>query len=78
MLQVNPSEALRWLQRIFCKKNSACFRNPGEQDGAVLPMGSSADVLATSNPDIEEEEEVDTPVYEKYDTLLHGNTRSRK
>ncbi|XP_049784125.1 zygotic DNA replication licensing factor mcm3 [Schistocerca serialis cubense] len=54
------------------------YRNPGEQDGAVLPMGSAADLLATNNPDVEEEDDSNAPIYEKYDALLHGNTRSRK
>ena len=45
---------------------------------SVLPMGSSVDMLATRDPDAEEEEEEDTPIYEKYDHLLHGATRSKK
>ncbi|XP_068081318.1 DNA replication licensing factor Mcm3 [Anabrus simplex] len=53
------------------------YRNPGEQEGEVLPMGSAADMLATQNPDVEEEDDTKTPVFEKYDALLHGNTRSR-
>lgn len=51
------------------------YRNPLEQDGEVLPMGSNVDMLSTMNPD--EEDEKETPVYEKYDALLHGSSRHR-
>jgi hypothetical protein len=54
------------------------FRNPGEQDGEALPMGSSVDMLSTLNPDLEEADSLNTPIYEKYDSLLHGGTRNRK
>jgi len=49
--------------------------NPGEQDGAVLPMESSVDKLSTLAPNAEED--VDSEMYEKYDPLLHGKMRSR-
>ncbi|GFO12882.1 DNA helicase [Plakobranchus ocellatus] len=49
------------------------FRAAGEQDGDVLPMGSSAFMLATQDPDAENEENLETPVYEKRDTFLHGS-----
>lgn len=48
-----------------------------EQDGEVIPMSSSVDMLSTHNPDLEHTEK-ETPMYEKYDALLHGNTRKRK
>lgn len=52
------------------------YRNPKEQDGDVLPMGVSAvDMLSTINPDTLEDKE--TPMYEKYDPLLHGASRKR-
>jgi len=54
------------------------FRDPREQDGEVLPMGSSVEMLSTQNPDLEQGENVNTPIYEKYDPLLHGGTRTRK
>ncbi|KAG1669231.1 DNA replication licensing factor MCM3 [Nymphon striatum] len=55
------------------------YRNPGEQDGDALPFGGSANMLATKDPDMEKNnEEEDTPIYEKYDALLHGNARTRK
>ncbi|KAG5886368.1 hypothetical protein JTB14_034902 [Gonioctena quinquepunctata] len=52
------------------------YRNPLEQDGEVLPMGSSVDKWSTLHPD-ELEGEKQTPVYEKYDALLHGSSRKR-
>lgn len=55
-----------------------CFRDPREQDGEVLPMGSSVEMLSTQNPDLVLGENVNTPIYEKYDPLLHGGTRTRK
>ncbi|CAH1772733.1 unnamed protein product [Owenia fusiformis] len=55
------------------------YRGAGEQDGEVLPMGSSVDLLTTANMEDEEEnEDVETPIYEKFDNLLHGATRSKK
>ncbi|XP_066245196.1 DNA replication licensing factor Mcm3 isoform X2 [Euwallacea similis] len=51
------------------------YRNPLEQDGEVLPMGSAVDIFSTTNPDEDELRQV--PVYEKYDALLHGNSRKR-
>jgi len=49
------------------------YRNPKEQDGEVLAWGdSTVDMLTTFNPEHEDKE---TPVYEKYDPLLHGATR---
>lgn len=52
------------------------FRNPAEQDGDVLPMGSSVDMLSTHDPDTEDVDK-ETPMYEKYDQLLHGQSRKR-
>ncbi|KAG6462321.1 hypothetical protein O3G_MSEX013183 [Manduca sexta] len=54
------------------------YRNPKEQDGEVLPMGSTVEMLSTENPDVDETEESSESIYEKYDPLLHGNTRSKK
>ncbi|XP_073952705.1 DNA replication licensing factor Mcm3-like [Choristoneura fumiferana] len=54
------------------------YRNPKEQDGEVLPMGSSVEMLSTDNPDNDEVEDTAESIYEKYDPLLHGNTRSKK
>lgn len=52
------------------------YRNPLEQDGEVLPMTSKADMLSTQNPDLVENEK-ETPIYEKYDALLHGGSRKK-
>ncbi|KAF2896331.1 hypothetical protein ILUMI_09838 [Ignelater luminosus] len=52
------------------------YRNPTEQDGEVLPMGSNVDTLSTQNPDISEDDK-ETQMYEKYDPLLHGGSRKR-
>ncbi|KAL0274617.1 UNVERIFIED_CONTAM: hypothetical protein PYX00_002708 [Menopon gallinae] len=53
------------------------YRNPNEQDGDVLPMGSSVDIFSTHTVDDDDKSE-DNDVFEKYDPLLHGATRSRK
>lgn len=52
------------------------FRNPLEQDGEVLPMSASVDMLSTMNPD-EEQDERPTDIYETYNALLHGKSRKR-
>lgn len=49
------------------------YRNPKEQDGEVLVCGNNTvDMLTTFNPDLDDKE---TPVYEKFDPLLHGSSR---
>ncbi|GJQ82031.1 Mcm3 [Trypoxylus dichotomus] len=52
------------------------YRNPREQDGEVLPMSSSVDLLTTHRPELNDTEK-ETPMYEKYDPLLHGGSRKR-
>ncbi|XP_014665851.1 PREDICTED: zygotic DNA replication licensing factor mcm3-like [Priapulus caudatus] len=54
------------------------YRGANEQDGDVLEMGGVADLLTTQDLDAEGEEDEDTPVYEKYDAMLHGKSRSRR
>merc|ERR1719481_355618 len=55
------------------------YRSPNEQDGQVLSIAADAEVLTTK--DLSESaqtgEEGDTPIYEKYDALLHGNSRKK-
>lgn len=51
-------------------------RNPNEQDGEVLPMGSTVDMLSTHNPAVLDNNK-EVPMYEKYDPLLHGASRKR-
>lgn len=41
-------------------------------------MGSSVEMLSTQNPDLVQGENVNTPIYVKYDPLLHGGTWTRK
>ncbi|XP_076457176.1 zygotic DNA replication licensing factor mcm3-like [Babylonia areolata] len=53
------------------------YRAAGEQDGDVLAMGSNSSVLATQDPDTEEREQTETPIYEKYDHMLHGASRKK-
>lgn len=52
------------------------YRRPGEQDGEILPIESSVDYLSTNVQEEESNYEC-TTVYEKYDPLLHGNSRSK-
>lgn len=53
------------------------YRNPKEQDGEILQMGENyADLLCTVNLNAENNVK-EVAVYEKYDPLLHGESRSR-
>ncbi|KAI1289733.1 DNA replication licensing factor Mcm3 [Halotydeus destructor] len=49
------------------------YRSPNEQDGEPLPIVTSADFLTTKDLDNIEEDDQETPIYEKYNNLLHGN-----
>lgn len=54
------------------------YRLPGEQDGDVLSVDKSADMLATTDPDEEilsKDNSGKTVIYEKHDNLLHGSKR---
>jgi len=53
------------------------YRNPREQDGQVLMTDAEAEVLSTMDVTESNDEDGDTPVYEKYDALLHGNSRKK-
>ncbi|KAK2718992.1 hypothetical protein QYM36_006118 [Artemia franciscana] len=53
------------------------FRSHNEPEGAVLPMSSTVDLLSTGNLESPDNQEDETPIYEKYDPLLHGATRSK-
>lgn len=56
------------------------FRSPNEQDGEALAMGLGVELLSTDDPaqqNSEQEGAEDTPIYEKYDALLHGSSRSK-
>jgi hypothetical protein len=43
----------------------------------ALPIISDAEFLSTKNPDAIDGDDNETPIYEKYDNLLHGS-RNRK
>lgn len=57
------------------------YRNPREQDGQVLCIEADADVLTTrdltESGEGGEGEDGETPIYEKYDALLHGSSRKK-
>merc|ERR1719234_2272515 len=53
------------------------YRNPQEQDGQVLSIAADAEVLTTKDLNDHADEEGETPIYEKYDALLHGNSRKK-
>lgn len=48
------------------------YRDPKEQDGEALPMGSGVDILSTRNLEIDENDPSKTRMFEKYEPLLHG------
>ncbi|XP_014290776.1 DNA replication licensing factor Mcm3 [Halyomorpha halys] len=52
------------------------YRSPQEQDGEVLAIETTVDYLTTNGQE-EDYSNEDTPVFEKYDPLLHGNSRSK-
>ncbi|RXG57725.1 putative MCM-type protein [Armadillidium vulgare] len=52
------------------------FRAANEQDGDILPFGPNIDVLSTNKFKDNDEEET-TEIYEKYDAMLHGKSRSK-
>ncbi|XP_076046418.1 zygotic DNA replication licensing factor mcm3-like isoform X2 [Oratosquilla oratoria] len=54
------------------------YRAAHEQDGEALPMGLGIDLLSTDSPDVANDDDEETPIYEKYDALLHGGLRSKK
>lgn len=44
---------------------------------SVLPFGSDVDILATSDPNVDKEDEGETPIYDKYDKRLHGENKGK-
>jgi DNA replication licensing factor MCM3 len=54
------------------------YRTPGEQDGEALPLANTLDLLATRDPDADDENDDETPVYEKFDPLLHRDHGKNK
>lgn len=54
------------------------YRKPGEEEGYVLPMGATVDLRSTFQPEQNEnEDDREGNIFEKYDALLHGNSRSK-
>jgi len=53
------------------------YRSPQEQDGQILSIAADAEVLTTRDLTGNDGEEGETPIYEKYDALLHGNSRKK-
>ncbi|XP_070533973.1 zygotic DNA replication licensing factor mcm3-like [Ptychodera flava] len=53
------------------------YRAVGEQDGDAMPFGNSVDTLTTYEPE-EEDDDEETPIYDKHDNLLHGPNRDKK
>ncbi|XP_073251050.1 DNA replication licensing factor MCM3-like isoform X1 [Porites lutea] len=53
------------------------YRKPGEQEGEALPFGVTTETLATQDPEAEDEE-TETPIFEKHDAMLHGQRKDRK
>ena len=41
---------------------------------SALPFGVTTETLATQDPEAEDEE-TDTPIYEKYDAMLHESVK---
>ncbi|TRY82974.1 hypothetical protein DNTS_004596 [Danionella cerebrum] len=54
------------------------YRTPGEPEGAAMPLGSSVDVFATDDPNINESAEQELQIYEKKDNVLHGHRKKRE
>ena len=44
---------------------------------SAMPFGDTSETLATRDPELEQEEE-ETPIYEKHDTLLHGKQKEKR
>ncbi|KAJ3598806.1 hypothetical protein NHX12_032770 [Muraenolepis orangiensis] len=53
------------------------YRNPGEQEGTAMPLGSTVDIFATGDPNITDAAEQQLQIYEK-DGLLHGHRKKRE
>lgn len=51
---------------------------PGQQDGEVLPIETSADMLTTYNTDENKSDDEKLLIFEKYNPLLHGSSRSSR
>lgn len=70
MLDVPDSENDRLISEHVVRIHR--YRDPKEQDGEALPMGSGVDILSTRNLEIDENDPSKTRMFEKYEPLLHG------
>ncbi|KAA0201694.1 hypothetical protein HAZT_HAZT009210 [Hyalella azteca] len=55
------------------------YRGPMEQEGEAMALGLGIDMLSTEDPsgnDQGGDGQEETPIYEKYDALLHGSSRA--
>jgi len=54
------------------------YRAANEQDGEALPMGLGVELLSTDDPTKDDTNTAnETPIWEKYDALLHGKSRKK-
>ena len=54
-------------------------RAANEQDGEALPMGLGVELLSTDDPTKDDTNTAnETPIWEKYDALLHGKSRKKE
>uniref|UniRef100_A0A6Q2XW40 DNA replication licensing factor MCM3 n=1 Tax=Esox lucius TaxID=8010 RepID=A0A6Q2XW40_ESOLU len=49
------------------------YRPPGEQEGTAMPLGSTVDVFATEDPNLNKAAEQELQIYEKKNSILHGH-----
>ena len=56
---------------VFCHFKSGLFSI------LALPFGVTTETLATQDPEAEDEE-TETPIFEKHDAMLHGQRKDRK
>jgi len=54
------------------------YRKPGEQDGEALPLSNALDLLTTRDLNDDDAGDQETPIYEKFDPLLHRDRGKSK
>uniref|UniRef100_A0A6Q2ZEL4 DNA replication licensing factor MCM3 n=1 Tax=Esox lucius TaxID=8010 RepID=A0A6Q2ZEL4_ESOLU len=54
------------------------YRPPGEQEGTAMPLGSTVDVFATEDPNLNKAAEQELQIYEKKNSILHGHRNKQK
>ena len=58
-------------KRFFSGFSSFLLHSPNLGFSA-MPLGSAVDILATDDPNFSPDDQQDTQIYEKHDSLLHG------